>query len=227
MYIAFIIILALGCAFCATQFLRLYEKDEQVKAVLVKGLTTICVILISVVSLCRAENTHFAKLIMFGLFFGFIGDELLHLRFVFTEKANTVFLIGAYSFLVGHIFYLLALYSIAPKAWIAAIPIVVVGLAVELRNSKKFELDMGKLFIPLSIYAVVCLVMGGSAVGSLTCSASLGTLLFAVGGICFVVSDSILSVQCFGKNPDNRKNRWLHAFYWFAQLLIALSPMMI
>lgn len=227
MYIALIVIFALCCAVCAAWFLYLYETNEQVKAVAVKGLTTVFVILISVVSMFKTGNVRFAKLVMFGLFFGFLGDELLHLRFVFTEKARTVFLIGAYCFFGGHIFYLAALYGIAPKAWIAAIPFVLAVLAVELRNTKKYELDMGVLFIPLSVYAVMCAFMGGSAVGSLICNASVGTALFAVGGVSFVVSDSILSIQCFGKDPNNRKNRWLHFFYWLAQILIAISPIFI
>ena len=227
MYIALIVLFAAACVFCCVKFLSLYEADEQVKAVIVKGLTTICVILISVVSVVKSGNRAFAVSIMIGLFFGFLGDELLHLRFVFPERGKLVFLIGAYCFLAGHIFYLKALYSVAPKAWIAAIPIVAVGLIIELRNSKKYELDMGKLFIPLSVYAVVCLLMGGTAVGSFFFGKCTGTLLFAIAGICFVVSDSILSVQCFGKNPDNRKNRWLHVFYWTAQLLISISPLFI
>ena len=227
MYIALIAILALCCAVCAVWFLRLYERNDQAKAVAVKGLTTVCVILISVVSLFKAENTAFARLVMFGLFCGFLGDELLHLRFVFTEKARTVFLIGAYCFFAGHICYLRALYGIAPKAWIAAVPIVLLVLFLELRNTKKYRLDMGNLFVPLSIYAVMCAFMGGSAVGSLICNASSGTLIFAIAGVSFVVSDSILSIQCFGTHPDNRKNRWLHFFYWLAQLLIAISPIFI
>lgn len=227
MYIALIILLAAACVYCAVRFLRLYETGEQVKAVLVKGLTTICVILVCAVSVFHSGNRSFAMLVMAGLTFGFLGDELLHLRFVFTKEGNTVFLIGAYSFLVGHIFYLKALYSVAPKAWIAAIPLVIIGLVVELRNSKKYDLDMGKLFIPLTVYAVVCCFMGASAVGALISHACFGTVLFAIAGVCFVVSDSILSVQCFGNMPDNKKNRWLHAFYWLAQLLIALSPLFI
>ena len=67
--------------------------------------------------------------------------------------------------------------------------------------------------------------MGCTAVGSAIFNFSLGTLLFAIAGVSFIISDSILGVQCFSGNPSNGKNRALHVFYWLAQLLIALSPM--
>ncbi len=227
MYIVFIIILALACAASGVMFIKVTEQGEDVKAVLFKGITTVCVIVIAAISTLRTDNTAFAKLILLGLFFGFVGDELLALRFVFTEKFNLCFLTGAGAFLIGHIFYLLALYGIAPKAWIAAVPLLIGALALELRNSNKHNLDMGKMFIPLAVYAALVCFMGCSAVGSALFKFSLGTLLFAVAGVCFIVSDSILSVQCFSDHPSNGKNRSLHAFYWGAQLLIALSPLFI
>ena len=43
----------------------------------------------------------------------------------------------------------------------------------------------------------------------------------------FIISDSILSVQCFSGNPTNGKNRAVHITYWLAQYLIALSALFI
>lgn len=227
MFIALIILLALACFFCGKKFIAAMEAGEDLKATILKGLTTVCVIVIAIISLAHSDDKLFARLVIFGLFFGCLGDVLLALRFVYTEKFNMYFLTGAGAFLAGHIFYVLALYRVAPKAWIVALPLLVIALAIELRNTKKHNLDMGKLFIPLGIYAAFVCFMGSSAVGSVFFNFSLGTLLFGIAGVCFIASDSILSIQCFSDHPSNEKNRILHVFYWVAQLLIALSPMFI
>ena len=114
MYIALIVILALACLFFGVKYIKVTEENDNVKAVLFKGLTTVCCIVIAAIAVFHTTDKYFAVLIMFGLFFGFLGDELLALRFVFTEKYSLFFLTGALSFLVGHVFYLIALYSIAP-----------------------------------------------------------------------------------------------------------------
>lgn len=227
MYIVLIVLLALACAGIGSWFIIEMEKDNQVKATSLKGLTTVCCILIAAIALFHTDNRFFASMVIIGLFFGCLGDVLLALRFVYPTRFNTMFLSGAGSFLLGHVFYVIALYSIAPKAWIVGVPLTVIALGVELFNSKKHELDMGKLFLPLGGYAAFVCFMGCSAVGACVFNFNLGTFLFAIAGVCFIVSDSILSVQCFGKTPDNVKNRTLHVFYWVAQLLIALSPMLL
>lgn len=228
MLIALIVVLSLSCLFCGVRFIKAMEAGDQEKATILKGLTTICCILIALVAyFFMTELPKFALLVILGLIFGFIGDELLALRFVYTGKFNTCFLSGAFAFLAGHIFYLTALYGLAPKAWMIGVPLTLVAVAAEFLNSKKHSLDMGKMFLPLGFYASVVCFMGCSAVGVCVFHFDLGTLLFAAAGLCFIISDSILSVECFSGHPSNGKNRVLHIFYWAAQLLIALSPILI
>lgn len=227
MYIALIVILALLCAAIGTWFEKEMEQENHRKATLLKGLTTFCCIAIAFTGLFHADNSFFARMVFFGLIFGCLGDVLLALRFVCTEKFKLVFLCGAASFFLGHVFYLTALYSLAPSAWRLALPLLIVTLAVELYNSKKHGTDMGKLALPLSAYGAFVCFMGCSAVSTCVLSFSLGTYLFAIAGVCFVVSDSILSLQCFGPHPSNVKSRALHILYWAAQLLISLSPMLL
>ena len=227
MLIALIVVLALSCLFCGVRFIKAMEADDQEKATVLKGLTTICCILIALIAYFMTSLPKFALLVILGLIFGFIGDELLALRFVYTKKFNAFFLSGALAFLIGHIFYLIALYGLAPRAWMLGVPLTLAALAAEFINSKKHSLDMGKLFLPLGFYASFVCFMGCSAVGVCVFHFNFGTLLFAVAGLCFIASDSILSVQCFSDRPTNTKNRVLHIFYWAAQLLIALSPIFI
>ena len=227
MYIAFIVILVLAGLFFGLKFTQVTENNDPVMAVLFKGLTTVCCIVISAVAVFHTTDRHFAVLLMFGLFFGFLGDELLALRFVFTEKFSLCFLSGAMSFLVGHVFYVVALYSIAPKAWIAAIPLLIIAMLLEYQNSKKHDLKLGTLYFPLAGYCAFVCFMGVSAVGTAIFNFSIGTLLFGIAGVSFIISDSILSVQCFSGNPTNGKNRAVHITYWLAQFLIALSALFI
>ena len=227
MLIALIVVLALSCLFCGVRFIKAMEADDQEKATVLKGLTTICCILIALIAYFMTSLPKFALLVILGLIFGFIGDELLALRFVYTKKFSAFFLSGALAFLIGHIFYLIALYGLAPRAWMLSVPLTLAALAAEFINSKKHSLDMGKLFLPLGFYAAVVCFMGCSAVGVCVFHFNFGILLFAVAGLCFIASDSILSVQCFSDRPTNTKNRVLHIFYWAAQLLIALSPIFI
>lgn len=227
MLIALIVVLALSCLFCGVRFIKAMEADDQEKASVLKGITTICCILIALIAYFMTSLPKFALLVILGLIFGFLGDELLALRFVYTKKFNAFFLSGALAFLIGHIFYLIALYGLAPRAWMLSVPLTLAALAAEFINSKKHSLDMGKLFLPLGFYAAVVCFMGCSAVGVCALRFNFGTLLFAVAGLCFIASDSILSVQCFSDRPTNTKNRVLHIFYWAAQLLIALSPIFI
>lgn len=227
MYIALIVLLALACAALGTVFISEMEKENHLKATVLKGLTTLCCILIAVVGLFHSQDRFFAAMAVCGLIFGCLGDVLLALRFVYPRKFNLTFLCGAASFFVGHIFYLTALYSVAPKAWKLALPLLLITLAIELYNTKKHDVDMGKLFLPLGGYGAFVCFMGCSAVSACVFSFSLGTYLFAIAGVCFIASDSILSLQCFGKSPDNIKNRALHVLYWAAQLLIAISPMLL
>ena len=41
MLIALIVVLALGCLFCGVRFIKAMEADDQEKATVLKGLTTI------------------------------------------------------------------------------------------------------------------------------------------------------------------------------------------
>ena len=98
MYIAFIVLLVLAGLFFGLKFTQVTENNDPVMAVLFKGLTTVCCIVIAAIAVFHTTDRHFAVLLMFGLFFGFLGDELLALRFVFTERFALCFLSGAMSF---------------------------------------------------------------------------------------------------------------------------------
>ncbi len=222
-----IILFAFLCAASGCLFVKAMEEENYLKATLFKGLATFFCIGVAAISLFNTKDHDFAVLIIIGLFFGFVGDEFLALRFVYPERLNTYFLSGAGSFAIGHVFYLIALFSVAPKAWIAALAINALVLVLEYISSKRNKLELGVLYVPLGAYCALVGFMGSSAIATVFTQFCIGTLFFAIAGVCFIVSDSILSVQSFSDHPSNGKNRTLHALYWTAQFLIALSPIFI
>lgn len=224
---ALTVVFAMLCPIAAYYFIKSMEQSRFLKAVLLKGLATVCCIGVAAVSLFNAPNHAFAVNVVLGLFFGFVGDELLALRFVYPEKLERYFLMGAAFFFIGHVFYLIALLSVAPKAWIAALILNALVLALEYINSKRHKLYLGRLYVPMGIYCAFVCFMGCTAVSAMFWNFGVGTFFFAVAGVCFIVSDSILSVQSFSDHPSNGKNATLHILYWSAQLLIALSPMFV
>lgn len=227
MYIAFIVILIAACAAFAALYMKATKDKAYDKAIIVKGLATICCIAIAGITVFHTGNRSFAVLVMFGVFFGFLGDELLAMRYIHRDKFTEWFLAGSAAFLVGHVFYLIALYGVCPKAWMIAVPLTLALLTADYFASKKLGMSFGQLTIPLSGYAAIVCFMSCTSIAVCILSFSTGTLLFALGGICFAASDCILSLQSFSDKPSFKKSLILHIFYWTAQLLIALSPLFI
>lgn len=227
MYIAFIVILIAACAAFAALYMKATKDKAYDKAIIVKGLATICCIAIAGITVFHTGNRSFAVLVMFGVFFGFLGDELLAMRYLSATRFTEWFLAGSAAFLAGHIFYLIALYSICPKAWMIAVPLTLALLTADFFVAKKLGIRLEKLAVPMGVYAFGLGFMSCTSIAVCILSFSTGTLLFALGGICFAASDCILSLQSFSDKPSFTKSLVLHILYWSAQLLIALSPLFI
>ena len=93
-------VLLILCAVLARFFLVAESREEYVKAVILKGLASLCFVAIGLV--CSPGN-HIAGMIVAGLIIGSIADVLLNLRMVFEEKGQLIFLVGILVFLTGHI----------------------------------------------------------------------------------------------------------------------------
>ena len=69
--------------------------------------------------------------------------------------------------------------------------------------------------------------MGAVTVSAFAAEPGPGLLLFALGGICFGVSDNVLLAYCYGNSRTWNKNILVHVTYYAAQLLIAWSILLI
>ena len=155
--------------------------------------------------------------VIFALFFGWIGD-------IFLIKIENLkfFRLGLASFLLGHILYIVAMFhfvdSFNTLALIISIP---VGIALGFFVFKLIR-PSREMIIPAIAYETVIILMVISAIQlAITRGSPYGALVLA-GGICFLVSDTILAFITFRGKP------WYGDFpvmltYISAQLCIVLG----
>lgn len=131
---------------------------------------------------------------------------------------------GIGAFLLGHLVYIV-LFLFAGGGiglnWAAIVAqLAVIGAAVAL--TRRLYPTLGAMRIPVLIYVAVIVTMTLLAIG-------LPPVLWlaAVGAICFLASDAILSFELFAWPKDAPQRRWSDAavwgLYYAAQLLIVLA----
>ena len=130
------------------------------------------------------------------------------------------FLAGLFSFLIGHICYIVAFtfeagfsFSLPPL-----LPFAICGAIIFTILAP----HTGKMKLPVSAYIMVILVMVWQACARWSQTGSTGPLLAFVGTVLFVISDSVLALDRFrGKFKAARLLTLVT--YFSAQWLIALS----
>lgn len=173
-----------------------------------KSLTMVAIFLIAFLNSSSPLN-FYQKAILLGLIFSTIGD-------VFLIKQDKYFVQGLVSFLLGHICYIVAFWTV---------PDLISGLFYTvyviffLTSLWKF---LGKLKIPVIFYALTIAVMSWMALSRFLQINDSKTLLAFLGSFFFVVSDSFLGFNKF-KKPFANAHTYILATYFLAQWLIALS----
>jgi len=179
---------------------------------ILKPLTTLTIMTFALY-LTGFELQYYALLIMLGLAFSLIGDIFLMLK---SDK----FMQGLVSFLIAHIFYIVAFLDSAKidLNLYAIIPIAVIGigyLAVLLPKT-------GNLKIPVLIYALILQAMVITADMFYQTELTTSSLMVLVGAIWFMLSDSILAFARFVKTFKFAQIGVLSTYY-IAQTCIVLS----
>lgn len=177
-----------------------------------KPLTMVWIILIALL-IDHPISDFYKIMILIGLLFSITGDILLMLP---SDK----FVPGLVSFLVAHLFYIIAFavegdYPIV--LWLA-IPLLIFGggmLAILFPS-------LGEMKIPVMAYMLIILTMGWVAIGRWLDTEEAGSLLAAVGATLFMTSDSLLAYNRF-KQPFRLAQLFILGTYFSAQWLIALS----
>ncbi len=188
-----------------------FLKKPRLKYVF-KPLTTILIIVLALLQQPEVSETY-KYLIVTALVFSLVGDIFLLLP---TDK----FVQGLASFLVAHIFYIIAFtQGFGPYfEWPYLIPAIIYAVLFLLVLLPK----TGKLKLPVLIYSLALLIFIWQASGRFYYLADNSSTYILLGSFLFVISDSILGYSRFVKSYKFSQALILST-YWGAQVFLAIS----
>lgn len=158
----------------------------------------------------KGAQNWFSKLIIFGLFFSWIGDIALMI-----SKEGPYFIIGLGSFLIAHLGYSAAFYLNIKasdrkfnlsSATLSSIPFL--ALTVPFYNYIKEGLIFVKdgveknLTVPVLAYTIVITLMGISSAWRYKHVAQQTFNWMLIGAILFILSDCVLALNIFSIRPE-------------------------
>ena len=219
----FLILLVAAGSILETLFIMQSYRRRNAASILLKTTASLMFVLLGLQCIRIRGESAYALWVVIGLAFGMLGDLLLALRFLSKKAHDLCFISGTLAFFAGHIVYVIAVLTAAPRAWTYAIPITLVALGVAGFYSHAMEVKAGKI-TPLGVIYIggVIFVAACALTGALLTS-DRALFMFFLGGLCFSLSDNMLVVLSFGKNDSPYRNAVLHVLYYMAQIFIALS----
>ncbi len=166
-----------------------------------------------------------------GACFGMLGDIVLDLKYSNLNDADRCTKLGFWTFLIGHIFYSIAMvsvYGIELTNIICVAIGIVAGIIIAIVAERVMKLEYGKFKKITILYtAILCMTLGFAGGYTITESYTLHSVLLNVGFALFVLSDAFLAGLYFSKKEKDRTNRTAiilnHTTYFAAQYIIAIS----
>ena len=177
-------------------------------------LLPILFLIIWVASFGDIQSNPYTRAILAGLCFSIIGDSLL----LFPAQFKS----GLFSFLIGHIWYMLGFLSgdwSLPILPTLIITILTLGMISQLYPTS------GKLKIPVLVYIFMITGMGITSFGRLEALQTFPTLIGAIGASLFMISDGVLGWNKF-KNPFYLAAGIILITYYSGQWMIVYSTLM-
>ncbi len=227
-------------AVCTPWYLKALWPQKCRKSLILKMVCSTMFVSIGVLSMFIAGNfSSYAITMLVGLVFGWIGDYFLH-----AKPTNAYFATGFISFLIGHIFYIVAYVKALPKLFsgyeMFNAPEIIIGLMIitsALIAAKvlkvKFSPKVVKYAIALYFVVITFMFTKASALGYnyWQNGGEHGIICFIVltfGSLFFVLSDATLGIINFG---GQKKNYPLKIFniitYFWGQIMLASSILFI
>lgn len=218
-----ILLLAVAGMLLQGIFIAVEHKEKYVPAVILKGSAAVVFCIIGITAMATASvDQGFAKLVVFGLCFGALGDVLLNLRFVFPKAGQKIFLLGVAAFLTGHILYLCAIAPLSTNLLPCLAAGVVLAAALLTWIFKTLTVKLAfKIFGVLYIGAIV--LMTAVAVGNVITAPGTAAWMHAIGALLFTLSDIVLIFNTFGSRQKFSMRITNLSLYYLGQLLIASS----
>ena len=216
-------LLTLLCLCCAWLYLKALGQNEYRQAFKVKGAAALCFCALGLLTARFCSDRAFSLKIVLGLFMGLVGDELLALRRFFVGKRDLIFALGSVAFGIGHFLYISAVSSAGRTIFPLAVLFAAMYAAVSFAYAFRKRMNAGKMQIFAVVYILVVVFMAACASACAVLTRKAGAILFALGGICFAVSDNLLCSYQFGEARTPSVDLAVHVSYYAAQLLIAWS----
>lgn len=220
------IVLILGVISLAL-FLIVRDRNGSIEALLLKTITSFLFISLAFAAY-MVNSSHaivtFFMLIMMGLICGLIGDIVLDLKIIYKESSSIYQFAGMTSFLIGHLFYLAALFIFFGFNWIPlVIAVVLAGIIIGVsKYILKFKFAEHTVHTYLYSF-ILSYMMTQACYAAVTTGFTAATVLLSIGAILFLLSDLVL-VMTYYDNKDSRLFISVnHILYYGAQFLIALS----
>jgi len=204
-------LLSLVALATAVAHIRAEYRGPRWHIYLFKPLTTSIIILIAML-LEDSVGRQYMALIITGLLFSLAGD-------VFLMLPSDKFIAGLISFLIAHLLYIAAFVGdsgLAAAWWL--IPFLIYAALIY----RALAPQLGKLRAPVILYMAVISAMAWQAAGRWAKLQDSAAFLAFLGAALFVISDSVLALNRFGR-PFRSGRLLTLAPYYAAQWLIALS----
>ena len=177
-----------------------------------KPLTMIFIITTALAGM-KENRRSYDYFILLGLLFSLAGD-------IFLMLPSNLFIQGLVSFLIAHLFYILAFFQgldfrPKPLSWI---PFLIYGVLIY-----GFMLSsLKEMTIPVSVYMLVILIMGWRAYERWSQKKSKEARSALIGAILFIISDTALGINRF-RLPFEQSTLVVLGTYFPAQWFMARS----
>lgn len=193
-----------------------FENKENRKGILPTK-TALSSLFIFAVLVQQHPIIRYYHFILLGLIFCLVGDVLLAL------PQKKMFLFGLISFLLGHVFYILSFFYVAPISqwtWMGSIIVIVISAWVYLW----LKPHLGKMKIPVLLYVIVITIMVSGACSILgePSLALPGRIMVFAGALSFYFSDIFVARDRFLKKEILNRLIGL-PMYYTGQFLLAFS----
>ena len=152
-----------------------------------------------------------------ALVFGWLGDVML-----IKKQKGIYFMLGLVSFLLGHICYIAAFFTILEKINIPAILIFAPPSAALAFVIFRLIKPTKEMYIPVILYMAVLVIMSFTGFQVFLFRPGVAGLLILSGSFNFMVSDTILAYYTFRK-PKVYGSVLLMSFYILAQAEIVMG----
>ena len=231
-------------------FVPLYDKaywpEPTKKSLANKMVAATAFVLVGALGMLITNNkSDYAITMIIGLILGWVGDLFMHIPHPPNNPRMSVVYIGATSFLIGHIFYVVAFvksamaltpdYKFLTLPEIIAFVVIFVVFSLMLEPVFKFKYANKFMKVTLHIYSVFLIVMlikscifGITYFMSGAENGALAMLILIVGANFFFVSDFTLGLRLIGGAKGSKTIKTVSLYsYFFAQLLLATSILFI